>query len=122
MSSTRLPLDPLRILVVEDEFLLSVMLEEDLRDSGAAVIGPHNSLGPALAAGECETFDCAILDVNLGGTMVFPLADLLVGREVPFLFLSGYSAEQLPRRFQSVPRLAKPYDLGMLIRAITGLV
>jgi two-component SAPR family response regulator len=106
------------ILVVEDEFLLSCSLEEDIHSFGWAVVGPYNDLPKAMDASRRETFDLALLDINLNGVMVFPLADELLRREIPIVLLSGYSAGDLPERFRSLPRLWKPHDPSMLKRAI----
>ena len=114
-------LDGLRILLVEDEFLVSLALEDDLRTLGADIAGPFNDLISALSAAQTERFDLAVLDVNLGGQMVFPLADDLLQRGVPFLFLSGYSAADMPARFAQVPRIAKPADMARLVAAIRAL-
>lgn len=115
-------LDGLRILLVEDEFLVSLALEEDLRSLGARLVGPCNDLISALSAAQTERFEVAVLDVNLGGTMVYPLADDLVRRGVPFLFLSGYSAADMPARFADIPRIAKPADTTRLVAAIRALL
>lgn len=111
----------LRILVVEDEFLVAVALEDDLRDGGAVVIGPFGDLASALAGAEQQAFDLALLDINLGGTMVYPLADALLLRRVPFLFLSGYIGADLPPRFSAQRRLSKPYDPTRLVDEILKL-
>jgi len=114
-------LSGLRILVVEDEFLVSVALEDDLRDAGADLVGPFSNLAAALAGAEAQSFDLALLDINLGGTMVYPLADALMARRVPFLFLSGYTGADLPARFTGQRRMSKPYDPTRLIDAIVKL-
>ena len=81
-----------RILVVEDEFLLMEDLCRDLQDAGAVVVGPAPSVAQALALIETEpAIDAAILDVNLGGEMAFPVADALQRRDCPFVFTTGYS-------------------------------
>jgi DNA-binding response OmpR family regulator len=115
-------LDGLCILVVEDEFLVSLALEDDLRTLGASLVGPFNDLISGLSAVQTERFDLAVLDVNLGGTMVYPLAEDLLQRGVPFLFLSGYSAADMPPRFAKVPRIAKPADPGRLVATIRALL
>src|SRR5689334_6653724 len=92
-------LESLRILLVEDEFLVSLALEDDLRTLGADVVGPFNDLISALSAAQTERFEVAVLDVNLGNAMVYPLADDLMRRGLPFLFLSGYGAADIPLRF-----------------------
>jgi CheY-like chemotaxis protein len=107
-----------RILVVEDEFLLACTLQEDLRERGYDVLGPYNSLAEAFTAARRETFDAAVLDVNLGGTMVYPLADELTQRGIPVIFLSGYGFGIIPQRLAAHPRLAKPSDPDLLDRAL----
>ena len=111
-----------RVLIVEDEFLVALLVEEDLRAVGFSILGPFSSLAPALAAAGRERFDVAVLDINLGGEMVFPLADALAARGVPFIFLSGYGAADLPARFKAAPRLAKPHDPTALIKEIERVV
>jgi DNA-binding response OmpR family regulator len=105
------------ILVVEDEFLLALQLEELVESLGGRVRGPYRSLDRAMEARR-EDFDLAILDINLGGAMVYPLADDLAERGVPFIFLSGYSGANLPERFRSVTRLSKPCDPDALIAVL----
>ena len=116
------PADPLRILVAEDEFLVALLLEDDLRREGFEVLGPFARLGQALEAARREAFDLALLDVNMNGEMVYPLADELLARGLPFLFLSGYEATSLPERFRAAPRLAKPYEPAALLRQIERIV
>ena len=106
------------ILLVEDEFLLAIQLEELLRSHGGAVRGPYRKLDDAMNAARRENFDFAMLDINLNGTMVYPLADDLLARGIPFLFLTGYSIANLPERFRSVTRLNKPCDPAQLIAAL----
>jgi DNA-binding response OmpR family regulator len=121
MSQMLAPLEGLRVLVVEDEFLLAITLEEDLRGAGADVVGPFNELQKALTDSRRHDFDVAVLDVNLDGTMVYPLADELVVRRKPFLFLSGYSATNMPGRFERLTRIAKPYRIDHLIAELRRL-
>lgn len=106
------------ILLVEDEFLLALQLEELLHSRGASVLGPFRKLDDAMAAAQRDEFDFAILDVNLNGTMVYPLADDLLARDIPFLFLSGYSVANLPARLRAVTRLNKPCDPELLISTL----
>ena len=106
------------ILLVEDEFLLAIQLEELLQSLGGTVHGPFGKLDDALEAARRDDFNLAILDINLSGTMVYPLADDLRARGVPFVFLSGYGALNLPERFRAVTRLNKPCDPDMLIAAL----
>ncbi len=108
----------LNILLVEDEFLLACSLEEDLRAAGAHVVGMYSGLTAARDGARRGGFDLAILDVNLNGEMVYPLADELLAAGKPFLFLTGYVAMQLPERFRTQARVAKPYDPLSLVREI----
>jgi DNA-binding response OmpR family regulator len=110
--------EALRIFVVEDEFLLALVLEDDLASAGYTVVGPYNSLSSAMAASYREAFDIAILDVNLNGEMVYPLADDLIARGMRFIFLTGYVASDMPERFRGSNRLPKPYDPAALLREI----
>jgi two-component system, response regulator PdtaR len=105
--------------VVEDEFLLRLELEEWLRSAGCAIIGPFSALEPARTmAARREPIDLAILDTNLNGQMVYPLADDLLASGVPVIFLTGYEKASLPVRFRVVPQVSKPYDPAALIREI----
>ncbi len=112
----------LRILVVEDEFLVALSLEEDLRAVGCEVVGPYSDLATATEAARTEKFDIALLDVNLRGEKVCSLADDLAARSVKFVLLSGYGKMDLPDRFRASPRLAKPYDPRQMLREIERLV
>jgi DNA-binding response OmpR family regulator len=107
-----------RILIVEDEFFAAVLLEEDLRAAGWEPIGPFTTLARAIEAARAEIFDVAILDVNLNGEMVYPLADELAERKRPFIFLSGYGLRDLPERFRSLPKVAKPYNRASLMKEV----
>jgi DNA-binding response OmpR family regulator len=109
---------PPRVLVVEDEVLLALSLEDDLRDAGLSMLGPYTTLERALQASQSEDFDLALLDVNLHGQAVYPLADALMARNIPVVFLTGYGAADLPERFRGLPRLQKPYEPSLLIREL----
>lgn len=113
--------EPQRILIVEDEFFVGMLLEEDLRAEGFVTLGPITSIRVARETVRRETFDLVILDINLDGEMVYPLADELVERGVPFIFLSGYSELNLPERFKNAARHSKPYHLPRLVERIRSL-
>jgi DNA-binding response OmpR family regulator len=108
--------------VVEDEFLIALLLEEDLRALGFSVLGPFSTVATAIEASRREHFDVAILDINLGGERIFPLADELKARCVPFLFVSGYGEADLPAGHRATPRFAKPCDPTALAREIERLL
>jgi CheY-like chemotaxis protein len=107
-----------RVLVVEDESLVSMMIEDMLGDLGCVVVGPVASAARAAALIEREAIDCAVLDVGLADGPVFPLADALAARGVPFIFATGYFSGALDRRYAAVPLVGKPFDVGELKRAI----
>jgi two-component system, response regulator PdtaR len=109
---------PMRILIVEDEFLPAILLEGDLREAGWTTVGPYTTLAKAMSALDTEQFDLAVLDINLNGEMVYPLAEELRKREIPFIFLSGYTARDLPEEFRGLPRLSKPYNAALLRKEI----
>lgn len=99
----------MRILVVEDEYLLADDLREALTQAGAQVLWPVPSVDDAQALIAREAaIDAAVLDINLRGEMVFPVADLLAARGVPFAFATGYDEWALPERFVGAPRVEKP--------------
>jgi len=111
-----------RILVVEDEALLAIGLEIELSGAGYKVAGPCASVAQALDVMKSGPIDAAVIDVNLSGDFVFPLADHLIGRGTPFVLLSGYDEHQLPERYRRLPRLAKPHLPETLFRMIDQLL
>lgn len=105
---------PARILVVEDEYLLADALADALTNLGAQVVGPIGQLVEAMALIETTPIDGAVLDINLRGETVFPLADALMVRGVPFVFATGYGHENIPAVYKDVPILSKPVDVRQL--------
>jgi two-component sensor histidine kinase/CheY-like chemotaxis protein len=103
-----------RLLLVEDEALTGMMMSDMLTELGFEVIGPFGRVADAMAAVGREDFQAAVLDVNLDGEMVYPVADAVVALGVPFVFVTGYSAEGIDRRFAQVPVLQKPIERQML--------
>ena len=108
----------MRVLIAEDEFLVSIQLEEDLRSAGCSIVGPFRTVEKATRASRSERFDLAILDINLNGDRVYPLADELSARGVPFIFLSGYLSADLPERFRAWAHITKPHDPAALLKEI----
>jgi len=121
-AATRSEAGAVRVLLAEDETLVAMLLEDDLRSAGYAVVGPFMSLAKAVQASRHERFDLAVLDVNLNGEMIYPLADELCARGIPFALLSGYGPTSLPERFRTLPRISKPYDPDALLREIKRIV
>ncbi|WP_339651871.1 response regulator [Halopseudomonas pelagia] len=103
-----------RVLVVEDEMTIALMIEEMLLDLGAQVIGPESRLDAALRLAGEASLDAAILDVNIRGGTSYPVADILAARGIPFIFCSGYNDWALEERHRDRPRLTKPYSLKAL--------
>jgi CheY-like chemotaxis protein len=106
------------ILVAEDEFLVALVVEETLQSLGCTVLGPFSDLAEASAAAESEPIDAAVLDINLGGEMVYPLAEHLDRHGIPFVFTTGYAVADLPERFRAFDFLRKPIDAWRLKRAV----
>ncbi len=109
-----------RVLIVEDKMLVALMIEDFLIDLGCSTIGPCSSVATALDAVRTEAFDLAVLDVNLDGETVYPVAEILAERHIPFLFLSGYGDEALPPEHRDWKVCAKPFrgdDLATMLSA-----
>jgi DNA-binding response OmpR family regulator len=110
----------MRVLVVEDEMMVSMLLEDMLAELGCTPVGPVTSIEPALKLIENAGFDVAILDVNLNGDETYPIADALAAREIPFLFASGYRAVRLRDEYRGIPSLQKPFDQQELERTLAA--
>lgn len=101
-----------RVLVVEDEYLFAEDLREQLLSCGAEVLGPVACVADALALlGDGSEPDLAILDIGLGRETVYPVADALRTRGIPFVFATGYDASAIPEGYKDVPRTEKPLAL-----------
>ncbi|HEX4710436.1 response regulator [Phenylobacterium sp.] len=111
----------LRVLVVEDEMMVSMLIEDMLTDLGCTVIGPASRLDEAFELARASDIDCAVLDVNLGGQPIFPLADLLRERGLPFAFATGYGDAGLREVDRGAPVLQKPFREGDLARVLGEL-
>ncbi|MFL6531743.1 MULTISPECIES: response regulator [Pseudomonas] len=100
----------IRVLLVEDEGTVAMLIEEMLEDLGCTVVASVPRLALAREKAGTAQVDLAILDVNLAGERVFPVAEILRGRGVPFLFSTGYGASGLPEEFAQSPVLHKPFS------------
>ena len=111
-SDARLP----RVLVVEDEAMVSMMLEDMLSELGCRVVGPAASLSSGLKLAASAEVEGAVLDVNLAGEKVFPIADILATRGVPFVYATGYGRAGLRDEDHARPVVQKPYNVQELAR------
>ncbi|MFS0790222.1 response regulator [Brevundimonas phoenicis] len=108
-----------RVLIVEDELLVAMLLETILSDMGCDVIGPESNVddGLRIASGTGE-LDAALLDVNVAGQEVFPVAEALKARGVPFVFSTGYGEAGLPEHWRGNPTVQKPFTEGAIRDAL----
>lgn len=121
MSRSRLA--GLRLLVVEDEALVAMLIEDTLLALGCAVVGPAGNVAQALELVEHEPIDLALLDVNLGGgERSYAVAEALAAREIPFLFVTGYGDKGVDRRYRRAPVLQKPFDPAQLERVVAATI
>ena len=114
-------LDGLRVLVVEDEMLVSMLVEDMLTEFGCDIVGPAPDLDQAMTLADTSELDAAILDVNVGGRQIFPVADRLKARGIPYAFASGYGEAGLVEAHRGTPVLQKPFRQGDLERVLKEL-
>jgi len=105
-----------RVLLVEDEALVAMMIQECLVDFGYQVIGPVCTASDAVTKAKDAYFEAAVLDINLGDGAVYPIADILTARGVPFVFVTGYDVDSIEPRYRKIPILQKPIERDMLKR------
>ena len=110
-----------RILIVEDEALITMLFEDILGDLDCEVVGPAMNVRQALELAKAAEIDAAVLDVNLGGESSFPVADILKTRGVPLVFSSGYGSSGLPPGWQDAPTLPKPFTSDEVAAVLTRL-
>lgn len=111
-----------RILIVEDEILIAMMLEDMLDELGCRVVATVANAADAVAAIEAHPIDAAILDVNLEGGRSFAVADALAGHGIPFLFSTGYGEHTVEAQYPNRPILKKPFSMGDLARALSRVL
>ena len=110
--------EPRRVLIVEDEALIAMYVEDVISKFGYSVVGVVSNLEEALAFIESNTLDAVVLDINLRGKLVFPLADTLMRRGIPFIFASSYGERGVPARYRVGPIVQKPFTASELRRAL----
>jgi CheY-like chemotaxis protein len=112
----------LRVLLVEDEMMVALLVESMLVELGHEVTGPVGRLNQAVAMAERENLDFAVIDVNINGGKAYPVAAVLAARGIPFIFSTGYGRAGLAAPFEDRPALQKPYLVEDLRAAIEAVV
>ncbi|HEY5337484.1 MAG TPA: hypothetical protein VIJ85_04715 [Rhizomicrobium sp.] len=108
--------------MVEDDFLVSLTTVDFLESIGCEVVGPAARLAAAFELARSESLDAAVLDINIAGDMVWPVAEILRRRGVPFIFLSAHARfSEIPIPFAAVPRLDKPLEQNRLLRQLSAI-
>ena len=118
-SSNQRNLSGLRLIVVEDEAIVAMLLEDMLEELGCKVVDWAGTVPAALSLAETAEMDGALLDVNVGGTMVYSVAETLAARGIPFVFVTGYGpSHRAAARFPHAAVLKKPFEQVQLERVI----
>jgi DNA-binding response OmpR family regulator len=112
----------MRLLIVEDEYFLAQDLAYHFQNLGAEILGPAGTVLDALTLLKSADVEAAVLDINLRGERVYPVADVLLQRNVPFVFASGYGGELEPSAYSGVPRCIKPVDFAVLTKKLADQV
>jgi CheY-like chemotaxis protein len=111
-----------RLLIVEDEYFLAQDLADHFQSLGVKVLGPAGTVADALSLLRSHEVEGAVLDVNLRGERVYPVADVLLQKDVPFVFASGYGGELEPDVYTDVPRCIKPVDFSVLTKTLADQI
>ena len=109
-----------RILVVEDEAMISMLLEDMVLDCGGEIVGPAAKFDDALELAPKAEFGVAVLDLNLNGTLSYPIAEVIRERGIPVIFATGYGADGLLDRFRDCPTLQKPFSQQDFAEAVAA--
>jgi CheY-like chemotaxis protein len=115
-------LQGVRVLVVEDETIVAMLLEQMLEELGCEVVGVAGQVTTAADLARSADMDVAILDMNLSGQSVDPVAEALAARDAPFVFASGYGEDGLTARWRGRPVLTKPFRLDQLRQTLEAAV
>jgi CheY-like chemotaxis protein len=118
MSSEAKTATGMRVLVVEDELMIRMLLDGMLTDLGHTVAGEAGSIEEALTLAKEGEFDVALLDVNLNGKPINPVVEVLIARGLPFVFASGYGQRGVPEAYRASPTLQKPFQVEALAEAL----
>jgi CheY-like chemotaxis protein len=110
----------MRVLVIEDEMMIRMLLQDMLDDLGHTLAGEAGGIDEALALARQAEFDIAILDVNLNGQPISPVVEVLVQRGLPFVFATGYGQRGVPEPYRMIPTLQKPFQADALALALAA--
>jgi DNA-binding response OmpR family regulator len=110
------------VFLVEDEVMIRMMVTDMLEELGYKVAAEAGEIGEAMRLAENAYFDLAILDVNVNGKVISPVADLIKARNRPFIFATGYGSSGLPEEYRDRPALQKPFQLETLGKAIDNVL
>lgn len=113
MTKIDTALSNLNILIVEDEYLIARDLAETVSSWGASILGPCGSVDRAVSLLDGQV-DAALLDINLQGQSVYQLADILLERNIPVIFVTGYDAGNIPAKYRNIPHCEKPMTLARI--------
>ena len=116
MAATRMPRGS--VFLVEDEVMIRMMVADMLEELGYRVVAEAGEINEAIRLAQCTEFDLAILDVNVNGKVISPVADLIDSRSIPFIFATGYGSSGLPEEYRDRPALQKPFQVETLGRMI----
>jgi CheY-like chemotaxis protein len=116
MTATRPPGGS--VFLVEDEVMIRMMVAEMLEELGYHVAAEAGDIDEAARLAQCTEFDLAILDVNVNGKAIYPVADLIKARNRPFIFATGYGSSGLSEEYRDRPALQKPFQIETLARMI----
>jgi|SRR5689334_15810624 CheY-like chemotaxis protein len=116
MSATRPPRGS--VFLVEDEVMIRMMVADMLEELGFSIAAEAGEIGEAIRLAESTYFDLAILDVNVNGKVISPVAEVIEARKRPFIFATGYGLSGLPEQFRNRPALQKPFQLDTLSKMI----
>jgi CheY-like chemotaxis protein len=114
-----------RVLLVEDEAMIAMLMEDMLEELGCEVVASAGTLDTAMAVADTDDFDIAFLDVNLGGVPAYPIASVLQARSIPFAFVTGYGAGGVEAEHADAPVLQKPFqsrDLAAILGRLRSML
>jgi CheY-like chemotaxis protein len=121
-SRKKEPLKGLKVLVVEDQAPIALQMEDMLVESECEVVGPASRVGQALRLLSDNAVDAAVLDLNIAGELVYPVADALDARGLPYVFATGYSPSDVADRYGHRPVLQKPFSRRVFLEAIRDTI